>query len=122
MDVPDIIEFVLTGGENRHQELKGSLSWDDPLVKFKITKAILAMSNIQNGGRIIIGVSEVQGKYKPDGMTESDYASFNQDDVCDFVGRYADPYVNFSLQKVDNESKRFVVLTVEEFDAIPFFL
>jgi predicted HTH transcriptional regulator len=119
MNVSDVTEFVSTGGENRHQELKQSVSWKDDKTKFKITKAILAMSNIQNGGRIIIGVAERNGKYYPEGMTESHYLSFNQDDVCDYVGKYADPYVRFRLHKIDDASKSFVVIKVEEFEETP---
>src|SRR5919198_307332 len=62
-DAPQIIEFVLTGGENRRQEMKESISWKDEITRFKITKAILAMSNIANGGRIIIGIVDNNGKY-----------------------------------------------------------
>lgn len=119
MDVSDVVGFVKAEGENRHQELKQSISWNSETAKFKITKTVLAMANIQNGGRIIIGAAEIKGKFSAIGVTESDYESFNQDDVCDYVGKYADPYARFQLHKINDTSKRFVVLTIEEFEKSP---
>jgi len=119
IDVQFVTDLVLTGGENRNQELKASISWENELARFKITKTIMAMANISNGGRIIIGVQDDKGKYDPCGMTESDFESFNQDDVCDFVGKYADPFVNVQVFKVAEGHNRFVVITTEEFEKYP---
>lgn len=119
IDVPRIIDLVFTEGESRRQELKSSISWKDSVQRFKITKTILAMPNIPDGGRIIIGVEDNKGIYEPKGMIESDFQSFNQDDVCDHMGKYADPFVTLLLQKVTDGTKRFIVISIEEFEEKP---
>jgi hypothetical protein len=58
MDVTGVIELIETIRETRNQELKGSMNWNNQQTKFKITKSILAMSNIHNGGIIIFGANE----------------------------------------------------------------
>lgn len=77
------------------------------------------MSNIPNGGRIIIGVSDNLGVYTVTGMEDSHFQSFNQDVVCDHVGKYAEPFVTVQVQKVYEGEQRFVVMTVEEFEEKP---
>ncbi|MFZ0897337.1 MAG: hypothetical protein WAZ77_22770 [Candidatus Nitrosopolaris sp.] len=39
------------------------MSWHDEIAKFKITKTILAMSNIKDGGYIIPAVEQEDNKF-----------------------------------------------------------
>ncbi len=108
MDVTGAIELIETIGETRNQELKGSMNWNDEQTKFKITKPILAMSNIRNGEIIIFGANEMKDKtYDPEGLILSDFRSFDTDNIPDHVGKYASPYVTFRVEKIDNGKKRF---------------
>lgn len=120
MKVSEIIELIHSIGEGRNQELKGSMNWNTEETKFKVTKAILAMSNIRSGGVLIFGAEESSyGKYQPVGVSLDDYESFDSDNLADHVGKYTRPYAKFHLEKVDNGNMRFVTILVEEFDEFP---
>lgn len=111
--------LIIRGYEERNLEYKRSMSWNDSLTKPRIVKSILAMSNIRDGGYIILGIEEEDGHFVITGMTEDDLRTFNYDDIADFVSTCADPYVRFSMHNVEFEAKNFLVLQVEEFDKIP---
>lgn len=107
-------------GESRNQEFKQSMDWTNENTKFKITKSILAMSNIRNGGNIFIGIEETSDKgFLDKGMTESDFDSFNSDHVKDHVYSYADPFASIELQKLNFADKKFIIITVDEFEKYP---
>jgi predicted HTH transcriptional regulator len=107
-------------GESRNQEFKETMNWIDDNTKFSITKAILAMSNTRNGGNIFIGIKETEEKrFLDEGMTESDYNSFNPDHVKDYISRYADPPARIDLQKVNFSEKNFIIINVPEFEEYP---
>lgn len=120
MDVTGVIELIETIGKTRSQELKGSMNWNNQQTKFKITNSILAMSNIRNGGIIIFGANEMKDKtYDPVGLDLSDFQSFDIDNIPDHIGKYASPYATFRLEKIDNGNKRFIVISIQEFDEFP---
>lgn len=78
------------------------------------------MANIRDGGWIVIGKEErSDGTFEKVGVTQTDYESYNSDDVKDFVEEYADPYVNLSIQKKIYDQKKFVVIRIQEFDNTP---
>jgi predicted HTH transcriptional regulator len=117
MDDIELREIVFHGREERHIEYKRSINWSNSNVKAKITKSILSMSNIQDGGYLVLGVENTP--INPVGMSEIDFDSFNQDDVNAYVAKYADPYANFTLYKREFDKKKFVIINIKEFSEIP---
>jgi hypothetical protein len=107
--------------QRRNVELKRSISWDDSEVKAKIVKTILGMSNIQDGGYLILGFEEHDGSFEPVGLSEDDLKSYKYDDVCAEVSRYADPYATFLMEVIEDEEsgRKFLVLSINEFEEIP---
>jgi hypothetical protein len=97
------------------------MSWNDTNTKAKITKIILAMSNIRDGGYLVLGFNQDGDTFVPTGVVQSDLSSFNYDHVRSHVAEYADPYVEFSMEIVKDEEqkKSFLVFTVKEFAEIP---
>jgi|SRR5215217_208555 predicted HTH transcriptional regulator len=80
----------------------------------------MAMSNIRDGGTIILGVEEEpNGRFDPVGMNASDIDSFNFDNMQDHVNRYAHPYAKFLVSRIPDIQPRFIVVQVEQFDEIP---
>jgi hypothetical protein len=78
------------------------------------------MANLPGGGVIIIGVNEQAGHViDPVGLTDADLATWNFDDVAAGIAAAADPRITFDLEMVALEQRRFVVLTIHEFDDIP---
>jgi hypothetical protein len=59
------LESILAiGKETRHVEFKQSQPWNAGQMRGKITKTILGMSNIRDGGVIVIGVQRnANGSY-----------------------------------------------------------
>jgi len=110
------LEELLEGGiETPHLDYKGPCVWD-----ITFAKDILAMANIEGGGRIIIGVAEKGVGYERVGMTEKEAATFDYDIMRDQFASFASPHVKFSLAfPRDKNDLQFVVITVDEFAEIP---
>lgn len=114
-----LIDLIQLGRETRNIEYKRTYSWNDPSHKAKIVKTILAMSNIRDGGYLILGVEENNGSFTPVGVPQADYDLLNTDDVLAFANRFADPYVEIKLHKGLHEGMLFVVVEVQEFQQYP---
>jgi predicted HTH transcriptional regulator len=115
-----VVEVIRHPCEERHIEFKKSTKWEDGRFKAIVTKSILGMANIRDGGWIVIGKEEQSdGAFYAAGMSQSDYESYDPDSVKDFVKEYADPNVNVSVLKTEHEQKNFVLVQIEEFENIP---
>jgi len=110
----DLEQIIKYPHEERWLEFKSSISWDG--LKFKIIKTMLALSNIREGGYIIIGKKD-DGTLE--GMQQNDLDTYEMDRISTDVERYADPYVRFEFNICSFDSKSFVVFKVYEFDEIP---
>jgi hypothetical protein len=78
------------------------------------------MSNVQDGGIIVIGIVELQNKYKKIGLTDKNIATYNRDTMLDQMTKYADPHVSFSVETITDDKKyKFIVITVDPFREIP---
>jgi predicted HTH transcriptional regulator len=110
MDTTESRTLVYAGREERNREYKASFPWDRNTAgetMARVTKSILALSNLRDGGHIVIGVDPAH------------LGTFSFDNAADFVRNYAEPYARFSLEIVPLDGKKFVVLSVEGFDEYP---
>jgi len=114
MDV-DELESILEGqAETQTIEFKGACGWD----VVRMAKDILALSNVQDGGVIVIGVED--GTYKRQGVDAAQMQTFNVETMRDQMAAYADPHVNFVVEyPADSVGKRYVVIRVRSFEEIP---
>lgn len=115
----ELARYIEHGREERDLEYKRTLHWADPAVRDKITKSILGMANIPDGGVIVLGMAKKGESYERQGMPEVDADSFKQDDVSLYVSKFADPFVEITLRHVPYDGKRYVVIQIREFDEIP---
>ena len=116
----ELLEYIYHGKEERNLEYKQSMPWGKKKTKEKITKAVLAMSNLKEGGTIILGVKEnSDGSFDAVGMETGDIKGYRQDLVASFVNKYADPFVEITVNKVPDEGKKFVVIQVSPFRELP---
>nr|MDO8099996.1 ATP-binding protein [Candidatus Njordarchaeota archaeon] len=116
----DLCEMIRAGIEGRHLEFKAPMRWDSDLTKAKITKAAISMTNIRDGGRIIIGVEErPKGVFNNIGVTQEVASTYNLDDISGFINGYADPYVGVHLDQTTCDGKTYVVIAVDEFEEMP---
>jgi len=107
-------------GEGRSLEFKRSTPWADREFKAKIAKSILAFSNVRDGGRIVVGIEQkADGGFHPAGMKIEHLDTWSYDDVASYVSEFADPFVEFSLENIDIDSKTFLLITISEFRELP---
>jgi predicted HTH transcriptional regulator len=103
--------------ESRGVDFKESASWKR--LQYKIAQAALGMANLRNGGLIIVGVGEREGRWQMDGISDEHLVTYDEDDVNDFVNRYASPPLRLELVVLRYEKARFLVVRVPEFDVTP---
>ncbi len=112
--------YIRHGKEERYLEYKGAMVWSSDYAKVEIAKAMMAMSNLRNGGVIVVGMKEVKrGVWKPDTMTNEQVTSFTQDDIAQWVNDYAVPSVQFIVGPFSLDTNKFVIIKVREFDSVP---
>jgi len=117
--------IIFAGREDRNREYKQSFPWERAEhgeTMAKVTKSVLAMSNLRDGGHIVIGVEESsnpRADFVPAGMQDDHLQTFSYDRVADFVRNYADPYATFDLDVVTLDAKNFVVIAVVGFEESP---
>lgn len=116
----ELLDYIYHGKEERNLEYKQSMAWGENATKEKITKAVLAMSNLKEGGTIVLGVKEnSDGSFDEIGMDSNDIKGYRPDLIISHVNKYADPFVDISIDKVPDENKKFVVIQVAPFKEIP---
>jgi hypothetical protein len=112
--------LIALGRENRRIEFKRSMRWSDAATQGKITKSILGMSNIRDGGIIVIGVNrQPDGSYQPAGVSAGDLKTYDPDHIGRCVQNFADPIAVFSVQRIVSIGIQFIVIEVSEFPELP---
>ena len=109
------LEQRLDGGhETQTFEIKAAMSWDHKT----LAKDILAMSNVRDGGIIVVGVED--GTFARQGVTGDQARTFDEDVMRDQMAMYADPHVDFMVEfPTDRRGLRYVVIRVQSFREIP---
>lgn len=115
----EFAELIAFGREQRGVEFKGPGKRTDKQLLFKVIRAILSMANRRNGGVVIVGVIDEHDKIELVGLSQAELATWKYDDLADSIAQYSDPNVNFELEEKDFQNKKFVIITVHEFDDIP---
>jgi len=115
----ELLDLVHHGHEERNLEYKGRVNWANPEVQARITKCILALCNIRDGGAIVIGVEQRGEDFDTVGLDPGDRDSFTQDGVSAHVAEYADPYVELAVSHVSDGYRDFVAIQVAESAEIP---
>ena len=93
------IEALLTGAEETDVlEFKSAVPWDRNM----FVKDILAMANVIDGGRIVVGVED--GTFRRLGLTPEQVATYRIDEMRDGMAPFADPRVVFRMDTVADAS------------------
>ncbi len=104
--------------EARSLDFKKAIPWDE--IKIDLTKDILAMSNLRDGGILILGVEEVNDNWELKGVSAETLETYDSDDMHDFVNRYASPTVSFDVvTHSDDSGLTYLVVQVHEFEDRP---
>jgi predicted HTH transcriptional regulator len=114
MDTEALEQRLEGGQETQSFEVKAATAWNHR----SLAKDILAMSNVRDGGVILIGVED--GSFTRQGTTEEVRASYDIDVMRDQMTRYADPHVEFSVSfPLDRGGLQYVAIRVSSFRETP---
>lgn len=121
MDERQFKDLISLGREDLRLEFKSAMRWSDALTKAKITKAALALSNVRDGGYIVIGITQSQKDeaIALTGVASDDARSYTEDAIKSYVNEYADPFVDLIVHRPVCGGMQFVVIYVREFAELP---
>lgn len=113
----DIDNLIASRSETKNLDFKEEFHWNnDKDIQLKIIKAILAMSNASQGGRILVGVTN-SGQVK--GVSEKNLKSFDQTSFNDILHKYTDPKLTAQISRPKHKDGNLVIIEVPEFDIDP---
>jgi predicted HTH transcriptional regulator len=119
MTEDDFAELLARGHEISTVEFKGpGLRSNKPYLA-NVVRAVLAMANSRDGGRVILGVVERDGRVEAVGLSEEQMASWGYDDTATALNGYANPSLSFDLEAVTYRAARCLVIHVYEFASEP---
>lgn len=116
----EIIRYIEVSGESDNIDAKGSMSWDRGAASASLSKDIVSFANSRDGGVIVLGKKEKKpGEFEMTGLTEDEANSFETTKVASWVNSRFSPSVRLVCHSQQHDGKRFVVITVAEFDDVP---
>lgn len=117
MTLEELESLIEAGTETQIIDFKGDCAWNAS----SFAKDILAMTNVQDGGKIIIGVKEEgNGTYTKEGVSTSNASTYKRDNMLDQLAKYADPHVSFSVEFINDDAELlFIVIDIDPFQEVP---
>lgn len=103
--------------EAQYLEFKSSESWDN--LCWRLLKTTMAMGNLRDGGRIIIGVRQEGNECFLDGIKAEHLATFDYDNILDQLSKFSSPQLELDIVVHEDEGKQFLVFDVRQFDETP---
>lgn len=117
LSTDQFLELLNGERETRAVEFKAAGPRGDPSVFAFVARAVLAMSNLQLGGWVVLGV---QDDGEMTGLSPNDLVSWlAHDEVTAGLNAYADPFIHVDVERVDYENKSFIAIRVHEFADVP---
>lgn len=114
--------------ESQTVEFKPSFPWPSKIDDLQnnnkaqeVIKSILALSNIRDGGKIILGVEKEKDrlKYILRGMKPEDLKTYDQDLIFEQVRNLGEPEPKFQVLNFEYDNKNFIVFAVQSFIFAP---
>jgi len=108
--IPDYsLKEIIAKGENKNLEFKSKLKEPERFVR-----TVVAFANT-DGGRIILGVDEYNGKY-----VSVDDPKKSEESIMNFIAQYCDPKIDVSFQY--SQELKVLVVDVQQGNQKPYFL
>jgi predicted HTH transcriptional regulator len=116
----ELAQLIAQGHETGGVEFKSSGDLGDARYQAKIVRAILGLANRRDGGVLVIGVCEREGKrLEIEGVGAEHLEGWNFDRLAGIVSGYADPSVEMMLDTRRVDGKTCLAISVREFAEIP---
>jgi len=116
-DLDKLIDIAIeTGGETDRFDFKEIIDLRNDVHKVRLIRAIGAFANTDEGGFILIGISNDQ---KITGLQDDVYNLFDQTPVHNIVNKYLSPPPFIQVRKHEREGKNLVIIEVQPFKEFP---
>ncbi|HEX6349686.1 MAG TPA: RNA-binding domain-containing protein [Candidatus Dormibacteraeota bacterium] len=107
--------------EQRHEtanlDYKEPIPWADEH-RFELIRDMIALANTRGGGHLVIGVRN--SDLEPVGMPDRFISTYDRTAVHRQLSKFASPLPRYDTFPVDDRhGRRFIVVTVDEFDEVP---
>lgn len=103
--------------ESRTVDFKSSQPWD--VLKPILIKAALGMSNLRDGGIVVIGIEETRTAWNRTGIAPDHLATYDPDICIDQISLFASPSVQMTFALVESCGTDYLVLEVEGYRELP---
>jgi len=117
----DLIKFIERNqhAETRYCEFKGNVRWDSD-IRFKIIRTILGLSNVRDGGYIIVGVVQNNSTNLFDivGLDSSTAQTFDNDTISQMTNNFADTHAEINVKPFPYNDKTLVVIEVHQYGEV----
>ena len=114
--------IIFRGVESDELDYKAAQNWHElsRAGRAKFVRHCIAMANTK-GGYVVVGVGEdANGQpARYTGLTEEQSSSFDPTDVGNFINRFADPAVDFTIERPVVDGRRYAVFVIRRFRNIP---
>ena len=114
--------IIKRGVESDELDYKAAQNWNklSRAGRAKFARHCMAMANTK-GGYVVVGVGE-DASGKPSlltGLTEEESQSFDPTEIGNFVNRFSDPQIEFTLERPVVDGKQFVIFAIKRFSQLP---
>ena len=114
----NLVESLLAGGETRNVDFKSANPWpSSKLEQAEVVRDILAMSNTEDGGFLLIGVDDKTGRAT--GITPDAAVTWEITVLGKACATYGSPPPRIDLIRRRSQGLDFVILRVHEFAEVP---
>jgi Putative DNA-binding domain len=107
---------LATGGETDRFDFKELLNLASDEHKVRLVKAIGAFGNTNDGGFVLVGISDDR---RVVGLADEIADAYDQTRVHAIVAQYLSPPARFQVRQHQYQSKRIVVIEVSSFEEVP---
>ena len=99
-------------------DFKESQPWQ--VLRWRLLKTIMGMSNLRDGGLILIGVAENGNNWKLTGIASDHLRDYDYDDITDQLSKYASPQVVVDIVVHEHDdSKLYLAIHIHQFKDCP---
>ena len=114
--------IIKRGVESDELDYKAAQNWNklSRAGRAKFARHCMAMANTK-GGYVVVGVGE-DAAGRPSlftGLTEEESQSFDPTEIGNFINRFSDPQIEFTLERPVVDGKQYVVFAIRRFTQLP---
>lgn len=99
-------------------DFKESQPWSE--LRWRLLKTSMAMSNLRDGGLIVVGVAERDDSWELTGIQQDHLDTFDCDEIIDQLAKYASPQIKVDIVLHDHDDgNRYLAFHVHQFNDSP---